>query len=126
MFGGKASKVGMLGVLPLAAASLQQIQEPAVFRSGTRLVEVEVVVRNQPVRPPGWGASLKYIFDTGPPFGPPGAAVKSLTRDDFTLLDQGKPQPIAVFGAGPSADTKPSALPPGAVSNRMDSRGQPL
>ena len=52
--------------------------------------------------------------------------MKSLTRDDFTLFDQGKPQPITVFGAGRSSDAKSSPLPPGAVSNRLDSRGQPL
>jgi VWFA-related protein len=70
-------------------------------------------------------ASLKYIFDTGPPFGPPGALVQGLTKDDFTLLDDGKPQPIAVFSTGPSG-VPPPALPLGAVSNRTDNRGQPL
>jgi Ca-activated chloride channel homolog len=111
-------------VIPLTAA--QPSQEPAVFHSGTRLVEVEVIVRGQPVRPPGLGASLKYILDSGPPFGPPGALVKGLTQDDFPLLDEGKPQRIAVFRAGASDDAKPVALPPGAVSNRQDSRGRPL
>ncbi len=110
--------------IPLVAA--QPSQEPAVFHSGTRLVEVEVIVRAQPVRPPGLGASLKYIFDSGPPFGPPGPRVNGLTQDDFTLLDQGKPQRIAVFRAGPADDAKPVPLPPGAVSNRQDSRGRPV
>jgi VWFA-related protein len=111
------------------AASQQSPPEP-VFRAGTRLVEVEVVVRAQPFREPGVGGVIKQILDqTGPPFGPPGALARGLTRDDFTLLDQGKPQPIAVFHAGPSgagSDAKPIALPPGAVSNRLDSRGEPL
>jgi VWFA-related protein len=115
----------------IAAAAQQPPQEPTVFHSGTRLVEVEVVVRSQPVRPPGFGASLKYIFDSGPPFGPPGELVKDLTQDDFTLLDDGQPQRIAVFRAGLSSpgasdDAKPPALPPGAVSNRQDSRGRPV
>jgi hypothetical protein len=42
------------------------------------------------------------------------------------VLDQGKPQSIAVFHAGSSSDYKPIALTPGALSNRQDSRGQPL
>ncbi len=122
--------MGLLGVLPLAAA-FQPSQEPTVFHSGTRLVEVEVIVRDQPVRPPGVGEWFKWVLDSGPPFGPPGALHKGLTRDDFTLLDQGKPQPIAVFRAGASSSAhpdgdKPVALPPGAVSNRQDSRGQPV
>jgi VWFA-related protein len=109
----------------------QQSQEPAVFHSETRLVEVEVVVRDQRVRPPGLEASLAYYLDSGPPFGPAGALVKSLTKDDFTLLDQGKRQSIAVFRTGSSlgakpGEDKPITLPPGAVSNRQDSRGQPV
>src|SRR6202451_2758015 len=84
----------------IRVGAAQPSQEPAVFHSGTRLVEVEVVVRSQPVRPPGLGASLKYIFDSGPPFGPPGELVKDLTQDDFTLLDDGQRQRIAVFRAG--------------------------
>jgi len=43
-----------------------------------------------------------------------------------TLTYQGKPQQIAVFRAGASSGDKPIALPPGAVSNRLDSRGQPV
>jgi len=130
MFWGKASKVGLLGVLPLAAA-FQPAQEPTVFHSGTRLVEVEVIVRDQPIRPPGVRASLAYFLDSGPPFGPPGALHKGLTKDDFTLLDQGQPQSIAIFrvgltGAGSSGGDKPVLLPPGAVSNRQDNRGHPV
>ena len=122
--------MGMLGILPFVAA-LQPSQEPAVFHSGTRLVEVEVVVRNQPVRPPGVGEWFKWVLDSGPPFGPPGDVLKGLTKDDFTLLDDGKPQQIAVFRAGASKDEKPAdakltVLPPGAVSNRQDSRGRPV
>jgi VWFA-related protein len=130
MFWWRASKVGLLGVLPLAAA-FQPSQEPTVFHSGTRLVEVEVVVRDQPVRPPGVGEWFKWVLDSGPPFGPPGALHTGLTRDDFTLLDQGKPQQIAVFRAGvpsnahPDSD-RPVRLPPGAVSNRQDSQGRPV
>jgi hypothetical protein len=137
----KPTKLGWLGVLPLVAA--QPSQEPTVFHSGTRLVEVEVVVRDQRVRPPGVGASLAYFLDSGPPFGPPGALHTGLTKDDFTLLDQGKPQPIALFRTGSAGAGSPGGvpLPPSVisnrpvsnrpvsnrpVSNRQDSRGQPV
>ncbi len=115
----------MLAVLPLVAA--QPPQEPTVFHSGTRLVEVEVVVRTQPVRPPGAAEWFAWALDSGPPFGPPGNVLKGLTKDDFTLLDNGKPQQIDVFRTGSSSsDVKPMVVPPSAVSNRRDSRGQPL
>src|SRR5580658_10802550 len=111
MFWWEASKVGMLGILPFAAA-LQASQEPTVFHSGTRLVEVEVIVRDQPVRPPGVGEWFKWVLDSGPPFGPPGVLHAGLTKDDFTLLDQGKPQQIAVFRAGVSGNAHPDGDKP--------------
>jgi VWFA-related protein len=118
--------ISMLFLAITAAASQQSPPEP-VFRAGTRLVEVEIVVRAQPFREPGVAGVIKQVLDqTGPPFGPPGALARGLTRDDFTLLDQGKPQPIAVFHAGSSSDHKAIALPPGAVSNRLNNRGEPL
>jgi VWFA-related protein len=82
----------------------QQPPETATFHAGTRLVEVEVVVRDK----------------NGP--------VKDLTKEDFSVLDAGKPQTIAVFRSGSSNDgaAPTAALPPGAVSNRIDSHGQPL
>jgi VWFA-related protein len=115
-------------------------QEPAspTFHSGTRLVEVEVVVRNPPVRPPGVGAWFSWVLDSGPPFGPPGIMHSGLTKDDFILLDQGRPQPIAVFHTGSSgaASSANLPIPPGAVSNRIgansaesgskDPRGRPV
>src|ERR1700733_12143172 len=102
----------------VATVAVAQSPPEAVFHSGTRLVEVEVVVRSQRGRPPGLGEWLTWTFDSSPPFGPPGLPVKGLTKDDFTLLDQGKPQPLAVFSVGPSGDTRTLAAPPGAVSNR--------
>src|SRR5579862_8078667 len=100
----------MLGLLPLAAA--QQSSDPAIFHSEIRPVEVEVVVRDRRVRPPGLEASLTYYLDSGPPFGPAGAPLKSLTKDDFTLLDQGKRQSIAVFRTGSSLGAKPGEVKP--------------
>ncbi len=62
----------------------------------TRLVEVDVVVRGK----------------DGP--------VSGLTRQDFTLLDKGKPQEIAVFAfKSKSTSLSPAPLPPGMVSNRL-------
>jgi VWFA-related protein len=124
--------VSLLVALPLAAVPLvawaQPPQEPPTFHSGTRLVEVEVVVRDQPVRPPGVGAWFSWVLDSGPPFGPPGIMHAGLTKDDFLLLDQGRPQQIAVFhtassGTAPSA-SNPLPIPPKAISNRPVSNRQ--
>lgn len=115
-------------LVPLLAVSLAAAQTPpdAVFQSGTRLVEVDVVVRSQRSRPASLGGWFAWVLDSGPPWGPPGTPIRSLLKDDFTLLDNGKPQPIAVFNAGTRGDAKPMALPSGAVSNRTDDRGQAL
>ena len=91
-----------LAVLSAFAAQTQPPTVGPVFQSGTHLVEVEVVVRDK----------------KGP--------VTGLTREDFTVLDQGKPQSIAVFtGAAVTspAPAKPSPLPRGAISNRANHSG---
>ena len=89
----------MLLLFAAVFAAAQQV-EP-VYRTGTQLVQVDVVVRN----------------DKGP--------VKGLTKDDFTLLDKGKPQTIAVFAMNErGGDTaKAAPLPPNVVSNRINSSG---
>src|SRR5579863_8071312 len=110
----------------VAAAAAQEPAPDAVFQSGTRLVQVDVVVRSQRVRPASLGAWLKWVLDSGPPWGPAGEPIRSLTKDDFMLLDNGKPQPIAVFSAGPRDGATPMPVPPSAVSNRTDDRGQAL
>ena len=77
-------------------------QEQPVIHVNTRLVEVDVVVRNG--------------------HGP----VAGLTKQDFTLLDKGKPQEITVFSvkststsaAAPAAPPTPP-LPAGVVANRI-------
>lgn len=122
-------------LIPVLSAALsaapQSPPEDPVFRAGTRLVEIEVVVRNPPFREPGLIGVLKQILDqAGPPYGPPGVLANGLRKDDFTVLDQGKPQPIDVFRNGftseSTGDARPLSLPPGAVSNRLDIRGKPL
>ena len=85
-------------------------QTSATFRVGTKLVEVVVVARDK----------------HGPATG--------LTRDDFTLLDNGVPQNVAFFSvrSGAALATAPlatqplsSALPPGVISNRFSSKEDP-
>jgi VWFA-related protein len=96
------SIVGLCGVVSASAFQTPDPQ-PATFHAGTRLVEVEVVVRGR----------------NGP--------VTGLTKDDFTLLDQGKPKRIDVFRVGQAATAAPAVpLAPGAVSNRANRLGQTL
>jgi hypothetical protein len=59
----------MLFLIPLLAIA----QQEPVFRSGTRLVQVNVVVREK------------------------NAPVTGLTKDDFTLLEDARPRSIATF-----------------------------
>lgn len=90
-------------VVFVAGAAAAQTSDPqaATFKAGTRLVEVEVVVRNS----------------KGP--------VTGLTKDDFTILDEGRPQRIDVFRAGQTnAASAAIPQPPGFVSNRGASGGE--
>ena len=99
--------VGMLkwtGLLCLAAiASSIVAQETPVLRVNTRLVEVDVVVHSK------------------------GEAVADLKQDDFTILDNGKPQKVAAFNIISSRTTagKSIPLPPGVVSNRLNTGQEP-
>lgn len=86
-----------LAFVSLAAICLAQ-EEP-VFRSGTRLVEVDVVVRNKK------------------------GSIGGLTKEQFKLSDNGKQQVISTFVAPPERG-KTEPLPPGAVSNRLTSAGE--
>lgn len=80
----------------LAIAAGAQAQTAADFRAGTRMVQVDVVVRDS--------------------HGP----VTGLTKDDFQLFDKGKPQAISVFSViGPRGNSGPRHDPAsGEVSNR--------
>ena len=89
----------LLGTIVLAASALFAQDQPLVHVN-TRLVEVDVVVRNS--------------------HGP----VAGLTKQDFTILDKGKPQEIAVFSVksargGAAAAPVPAAVPPGVAANRI-------
>lgn len=103
-------RVVSAAILPVFVAAIGAAQQDAptpTFRSGTKLVEVDVVARSN------------------------GAPATGLTKDDFTLLDNGKPQTIAFFSVMQSGSVAPPpaigvvALPAGVVSNRLESRGQP-
>jgi len=69
-----------------------------VIRVNTRLVEVDVVVRDK----------------NGP--------VTNLVKENFTILDNGKPQNVDLFSISSVERSKPqevAALPPGVISNRL-------
>ncbi|HEY4364853.1 MAG TPA: VWA domain-containing protein [Bryobacteraceae bacterium] len=96
-----------LPVLGLAAQREASPPPSSTIKVGTRLVQVDVLVHGK----------------SGP--------ITGLTRDDFTVLDQGRPQKIAVFQS--AADLAVSAaaagtlpVPAGAISNRVNRGGRPL
>lgn len=70
-----------LVLVPLVVASQNAPQTPQI-RVATRLVEVGVIVRDK------------------------NGLVANLTKDDFTVLDRGKPQKISVFSADAAASAK--------------------
>jgi VWFA-related protein len=96
----RIAQFSILAAITVMAAAAQQEAVPT-FSAGTRLVEVDVVARSK------------------------GAPATGLTKEDFTLFDNGKPQKIAFFSirsaraSGPAAQAAPP-LPAGAVSNRLE------
>jgi len=70
-----------LVLVPLALASQDSQQTPQIHVA-TRLVEVGVIVRDK----------------NGP--------IANLTKDDFTILDRGKPQKISIFSADAAASAQ--------------------
>jgi VWFA-related protein len=85
----------------IGLAGLMAAQEPSSFRVNTRLVEVDVVVRSKD------------------------SAVTGLTKDDFRILDNGKPQNIATFSVRSSTSKGNRVpLPSGMISNRVDHSGE--
>jgi VWFA-related protein len=76
-------------------------EQPYVIRSSTRLVQVNVVVQNEK-----------------------GVPITGLKKEDFTVLDNGKPQEIAFFSAAVPSHTVPRPLAPMVFTNRSDLKGQ--
>jgi VWFA-related protein len=96
-------RIGSLFLLTLTVAA----QEPGpVFHVGTKLVQVDVVVRDK----------------KGP--------IEGLTKDNFTVLDNGKPQTISVFSVRSSVKPAQNAprpamvAPLGMASNLVDREGE--
>ncbi|HSC77620.1 MAG TPA: VWA domain-containing protein [Candidatus Acidoferrales bacterium] len=107
----RATAIVLLG--GLALSSQQPPPAPTnvpatVLRVTTRLVLVDVVVTDKQGRP-----------------------VTDLTRDDFTLMENGKPQRIATFslenpgGGVQQAAIAPAPLPPNVVTNKPEYRLPP-
>jgi hypothetical protein len=84
--------------LPFLFAAIAWAQDTPTFSAGTKLVQVDVVARNKD--------------------GPAAA----LTKADFTVLDNGKPQKISCFSvrSNRASGSVSVPLPAGAVSNRTE------
>ena len=97
-------RISPLLLLAATVAAQTPAEDSPTFRAATKLVEVDVVARSK------------------------GAPATGLTKEDFTLFDNGKPQKIAFFSvrsaraSGPGAQAAPP-LPAGAVSNRLERDG---
>jgi VWFA-related protein len=93
-------------VIPLAnpqtpEAANKATPQPAAIHSTTRLVQLSVVVKDRKGEP-----------------------VTTLTKEDFTILDQGWRQTIAIFStANPAPLEPPRPLPPNVFTNRFDQKG---
>jgi VWFA-related protein len=87
--------------LTVCAASAQT-QAPPLFRASTRLVQVSVLVHDKAGHP-----------------------VAGLAKEDFTVLDAGKPQQIRYFQVNRSESAKPRRpLPPDTFTNRPLESGE--
>ena len=91
---------------PGTPAGLDATSTPqqSVIRSSARLVQVSVFVQDTKGKP-----------------------IAGLKKEDFTVLDQGKPQNIAVFSVGVPVPVKLNhPLPKYVFTNRFDLRGQEI
>jgi VWFA-related protein len=97
--------VSILALSPLSPAVVGQQTTPPVFRGGVDLVTLDVSVLDKDRRP-----------------------VKGLTAADFTVLDDGKPQPVVAFNAVDLPDAPALSAPwlrdiaPDVVSNTRQLR----
>src|SRR5579863_6711965 len=87
----------------IASATQSPPDANTVLRTSTRLVQVNVIVHDKNV------------------------PVANLTKDDFVLMDRGRPRPIDVFSVESSASSAGSAdpLPPNTFSNRQTQSAPP-
>lgn len=92
--------MGMIAAMLMAGLLLAQA--PAPVRVNVRLVQVNVIVRNRADEP-----------------------VTGLSKDDFELTDNGRPQRISFFEAADAEEAKrPARLAENTFSNRIDAQGQ--
>jgi VWFA-related protein len=90
--------VSVLGAV--AQNSAPTNAELPVIKTSTRLVQVSVVVTDKH-----------------------GVPIKGLKKEDFTLLDAGRPQEITIFSTESLADRPAQTLPPNVFTNRADLGG---
>jgi VWFA-related protein len=98
-------------LMPVLASALQNPPVP-MLHSETRVVQIDVSVKDSH-----------------------GLPVNDLTKDDFTITDEGKPRAIAIFAADPNGQPAnaissapqvlPPKLPPGVFSNKVPSSRPP-
>jgi VWFA-related protein len=93
----------LLAQAPGGGAPASPEQPVTTIKATTRVVQVSVVVRDKNGQP-----------------------VSGLTRDDFTLLDKGDPQKVALFAqeGGTQPVVAPKPLPAGIYTNRLQMKGQ--
>ncbi len=82
-------------------ASVLAVQAQDVIRVQTRLVEIDVVARNE------------------------SGAVAGLSKDDFTLLDDGKPRKIDVFAVTEASPGQQKSFPAPTAANVAANRAAP-
>ncbi len=109
-----AAAIFGLGVFNQLQSQSPPEQQTPIFRAGTKLVEVDVI------------AKARDVPATG------------LTKEDFALLDNGKPQAIEVFSVKGTQTSRsaaelaaanssaPPPLPPGTFSNRITPESEDL
>src|ERR1051325_9651242 len=97
--------LGLAFIVSLSGQGPQPPGPPPIFRAGTRLVQVNVIVHDKHGEP-----------------------VPDLKKEDFVLVERGKPQQIRFFSmdtAGTGASTA-DALPPHIFTNALPAqRGVP-
>ncbi len=101
--------LSLMATLPGPGLFAQTKQEARAIRTTARLVQVSVIVRDKK-----------------------GAPVTDLKPDDFTLLDNGQPQPISAFSLevvrseGSAAPVPAKPLPPNTFTNRQRGGATPV
>ena len=101
--GAEAAAVPLVAARTLAAARERGVQQPGpTFRSRVELVTVNVVVRDKT-----------------------GRVVRDLTRDDFTVVEDGRPQKVSTF-AFEQLDTAAVVVPLASIPTVLGSIGKPV